>query len=270
MTTLAIRYTDEIYMSVEELRLVLPIQGFDAVWREIEAYRKAFQIVYEMNNQKLALTMTPSLFQKTVKVQMLLHQFEKQQNISYLIHDSTMDFLMVDELISSNELNKFLDALALTQAFLFYLMADKREKTVFIFNFFGYSASASIFIDMMKSMIFNSCSGMDMTRAYHEMLEQLTAVIQKNLSVEKENNHILDALYEELVQLYPYVNHNAIAYFIEHRKKHHYYTVKDYCNFTCCSYETARSALNSLCDIGWYEKHKIGKKYCYALKAGLL
>lgn len=270
MTTLAIRYTDEKYMSIEELRVILPIQGFDAVWREIEAYRKAFQIIYEMNNQKIALTMTPSLFQKTVKVQLLLHQFEKQQSISYLMNDVPADFLMMDEKISSKELNKFNEALALTQAFLFYLLTNNQSKTVLIFNCFGYSASASIFMEMMESMVFNSHFGMDMTRTYHEMLEQLSSLVQKQMLADKRENTLLEAVFDELVQLYPYVNPKAIAYFVEHRKKHHYYTVEDYRNFTHCSYETARSALNSLCAVGWYEKHKIGKKYCYALKAGIV
>lgn len=61
----------------------------------------------------------------------------------------------------------------------------------------------------------------------------------------------------------PLLKDIQIRFYLSHRTLGHFYTIDQYKNYADCAYETARTSMDLLASVGYYEKQKAKRKFVY-------
>lgn len=67
----------------------------------------------------------------------------------------------------------------------------------------------------------------------------------------------------QLMQLNPNIRPAQASFYAEHRQPNRFYTISQFRHFSDCAYETARTSMDFLAEIGLYEKRGLKNKYIY-------
>ena len=69
---------------------------------------------------------------------------------------------------------------------------------------------------------------------------------------------------EKMLQLYPHLKRKQAHFYITHCTLGFNYTISQFEKYEKTVYETARTSMDALANLGFYEKKKIGKKFFYS------
>ena len=93
-----------------------------------------------------------------------------------------------------------------------------------------------------------------------------TEVRAQNVTVtisEKESVTMLNKIEAELVERDPNLKRKEAHFYARHREIGKSYSIADYKRFSRCVYETARTSMDHLAELGYYEKIQIKNKFVY-------
>ncbi len=68
---------------------------------------------------------------------------------------------------------------------------------------------------------------------------------------------------EHLIEVYPTLKRGQAHFYSRHCTIGKYYTIAQYKKLTGCAYETARTSMDGLVDLGFYRKEKLNNKFIY-------
>ena len=89
-------------------------------------------------------------------------------------------------------------------------------------------------------------------------------VAKANVSVsEKESATVLNKIENELVERDPSLKRKEAHFYSRHREIGKCYSIADYKRFSRCVYETARTSMDHLAQLGYYKKIQIKNKFVY-------
>lgn len=276
MVSLKEKYTDINYANKAELTDLLEYHAIETVWKEILEYRQAFQIHYQFLNQSILFTLTPSIYQKVIETERDLRQQVLQMG------NSSLFLGLVDRQQFEYKLKEFLAAYYgrdydLQQQ----LMHTHPLILVSILRLLKVPEASLLANDVLQMYHLSSISedvweiaemlevkeGNDQTAFLLQYMKQLQAFCESlSTKVNTQQDKTKSEGVSELCWSYPNLSQSLITFFVEHRAGNHFYSVKDYQDWHECSYETARSSLNELVNLGWYQKIKVGKKFVYGIK----
>lgn len=157
----------------------------------------------------------------------------------------------------------------LMKIFLLAMEANKRIAFLLLFPtlYLHHCLKAAQVIDMEQIIdrIDNSVSDLDVTSAFLSLLVMLRLKFSDEMISLNRNEQISPLEQDEvdLCERYPMLQKESIAFYVRHRKLHHYYTLQDYMQSASVCYETARYSMEKLVELKWYQKQKIGKKFVY-------
>lgn len=272
--SLAQEFTDDVYISFEELDAMLNYQNTHAVWTAIQAYRKPYEWQLKGSKKTLMLVLTPALLSLCYELEQML-RFYQTLYPKHPINDAMIQATLDPE----NEPAFYLNKLSVYfKGFSFEQLADLSHTHVFV----QLMAARSFCLDIDEAAIFclnryfltnaiefftlTSISSVDATAEFKMMLLQAKQKLKLKLQAFKLQQLPMNTENaDELQTLYPFLSIKQIEYYCSHRRALHYYTAADYASWHQCSIETARTSLNELVQLGWYKKQKVGKKYVYMI-----
>lgn len=144
--------------------------------------------------------------------------------------------------------------------------------------------------EMLDSMIKETQKALDMTYFVKFFLEKVIAVVDEmirqfkeltctpstfssskpvfvakaNVSIsEKESAAILNKIEIELIERDPNLKRKEAHFYSRHREIGKSYSIADYKRFNRCVYETARTSMDHLAELGYYKKVQIKNKFVY-------
>ena len=68
---------------------------------------------------------------------------------------------------------------------------------------------------------------------------------------------------EHLLEIYPTLKRGQAYFYARHCTIGKYYTISQYKKLLDCAYETARTSMDNLVDLGFYRKEKLNNKFIY-------
>lgn len=154
---------------------------------------------------------------------------------------------------------------------LFLLCMDTNKRNAFLLLFptlyLHHCLKAADIIDMEQIIdrIDNHSNDLDVTSAFLSLLVILRLKFSDEM-ISLNRSEQISPLHQDEVDLcerYPMLQKESVAFYVRHRKLHHYYTLQDYMQEAAVCYETARYSMEKLVELKWYQKQKIGKKFVY-------
>lgn len=89
-------------------------------------------------------------------------------------------------------------------------------------------------------------------------------VAKANVSIsEKESATVLNKIETELIERDPNLKRKEAHFYSRHREIGKSYSIADYKRFSRCVYETARTSMDHLAQLGYYKKIQIKNKFIY-------
>ena len=89
-------------------------------------------------------------------------------------------------------------------------------------------------------------------------------VAKTSISIsEKESATVLNKIENELVERDPNLKRKEAHFYSRHREIGKCYSIADYKRFSRCVYETARTSMDHLAQLGYYKKIQIKNKFVY-------
>ena len=89
-------------------------------------------------------------------------------------------------------------------------------------------------------------------------------VAKANVSIsEKESATVLNKIETELIERDPNLKRKEAHFYSRHREIGKSYSIADYKRFSRCVYETARTSMDHLAQLGYYKKIQIKNKFVY-------
>lgn len=101
----------------------------------------------------------------------------------------------------------------------------------------------------------------DKTRTYFAFLQWL--LIQ--LTQDVVSYPCIGKSEQEIIEHFPFLQQEQAAFYLQHNRPNHYYTIQQYIEANEVCYETGRIKMEQLVKIGWYKKKKVGKKFVYSV-----
>lgn len=111
------------------------------------------------------------------------------------------------------------------------------------------------FIQSFKNM---SCTPTPFTNTKVEYAQNTVVTIS-----EKESATVLNKIEDELLKSNPNLKKKEAHFYSRHREIGKSYSIADYKKFNRCVYETARTSMDHLAELGYYEKIQIKNKFVY-------
>ena len=275
-TSLAQEFTDDVYLSFEELEALLNYQNTQAVWHEIQAYRRPFEWQLKTSNQCFTLVLTPQLCAQCYALeqqirfyQLLMGQRESSdymlqaalnpetEQAFYLNHlKAYFKMLSCDQLTALTQMQVFAQIMAVRC----FCHEDCLAAAAFCLQRYCLPSAADL-LDL--SLLACKDSTAEMIKMIHQAHQKLKVKLQ--LVKLKHSPFMNEGDVKELCARYPFLSDAQVQFYCAHRQAMHYYTVSDYAKWNQCSHETARTSLNELVKLGWYKKQKVGKKFVYLI-----
>lgn len=273
--SLAQEFTEDVYISYDELDAMLNYQNTHAVWSAIQVYRKPYEWQLNGTEKTMMLVLTPLLMSQCYELEQMLRFYQtlcpKQQNNNYMIQaalnpENESSFYL-------NNLFDYFDGLSYDQIailsnahILVQLMATRRFCTD-IHKAAEFCLNRYFLSEVLEFFVLTPISSIDATAELKTMIQLAKQKLKAKFQAIKIQHLPMrnkgDA--DELQALYPFLSTKQIEFYCTHQRAFYYYTVTDYAKWHHCSNETARTSLNELVQLGWYKKQKVGKKYVYMI-----
>lgn len=254
------KYSEECYYSRVQLKNMYSSTIADLMYDEILKYRLLYRHEIIFTNRKYYITLNLFVFNKILKIYELdtnlnkfpmtlsyehdsyLNVYEKQMNVE--INDVLKSFLQSDEnfIIKIFVLYCYVKEKSLWR---FFLRANQKEHWI-------------AYLEKVKIDVFEYGEPLDLTYMFRIFLDEFMNVMRTGKSKVSKVYHK-----DELKQKFPKLNDTHLFFILKHCDKNAYYTISQFQKFTDFSYEGSRLAMQMLCEEGFYQKIKIGKKYCY-------
>ncbi|MBO7614832.1 MAG: hypothetical protein J6T15_03955 [Bacilli bacterium] len=120
-------------------------------------------------------------------------------------------------------------------------------------------------IPVIENMI-NTFKNMTCTPTPATSFESVQPVFVAKASVsisEKESATVLNKIETELIERDPNLKRKEAHFYSRHREIGKSYSIADYKRFSRCVYETARTSMDHLAQLGYYKKIQIKNKFVY-------
>ncbi|MGX8852342.1 hypothetical protein ACWG42_11615 [Amedibacillus sp. YH-ame10] len=281
------RYCEESYAQKQDIINELGSHIGNVIWDEIEAYRNRFLFVIPKVNCHVILCR--SVVFKILKTEQKLHQVnirdtnkvEEEPNPIWdmLRHQlDTIEQIDMQEWIQvactllrvpsveDVEMLFSLDIPFTLVAFLcmikfpstnreilyLYLM---KENLLHLFHYFPDNDEVDVRLEPQIDVTYHFLRFLDQI-----LLKICEGMVLLNSSKKQERSNLS---FEELKECYPQLHEEQIRFYLAHRKQNHYYDIQQYLLFANVCYETGRSSMDKLVELGWYRKRKTGKKFVY-------
>lgn len=285
MHTLARKYTEDVYLTYEELKERFLAAQMDTIWQEIACYRELFVIALSkeefivnsvtLQRKHAKIEQRMNLVLRKVKQNAekgieeigvshsTIHMMEKMYETQY--HCSLRHIcrtLMVDYSDTVRFIEEQSDLPLFVLLYKIVSIPEHSTKNLLLL-YLSFETGTSPLLFQLAELAVTWPSEHDHTKNYASWLQRIDDFFIQKLK-EKQNQQ--PALYLKelrLMERYPTLKPYQASFFEQHREIGHYYTVEQfllYCN-TC--YETARMGMEELVRLGWYQKEKVGKKYVY-------
>lgn len=86
----------------------------------------------------------------------------------------------------------------------------------------------------------------------------------RNDAIEEGPSTVVDEkLLQRILAVEPLLKEVQVRFHLSHRTLGHFYTIDQYKQFADCAYETARTSMDLLASLGYYEKTKAKRKFVY-------
>ena len=293
------KYSEQVYYNKADLEKEMDFYLVDPLWQEIIQYRSLFRHDFPIKDKKTYLIRNPYVNDQMALTQDLMFEWllahkddpDKEYDLFWLKEEEQLRFLrllvkmrydhfvnaqsLFQEItdsfelhteISSTTLKYLTDAQKPLLLKLFLLCTDTDKRTAFLLLFptlyLHHCLKAADIIDMeqLTDKINLSVNDLDVTSAF---LSHLVILRGRVSGVGVWWDGVGTLWRWEWRGRYPMLQKESIAFYVRHRKLHHYYTLQDYMQEAGVCYETARYSMEKLVELKWYQKQKVGKKFVY-------
>lgn len=292
MNELAFRYTEEKYCTKQEISKHLSVSMIDPVWQEVLKYREPFMHTYKVV-EPLSFCLCQSLILRCLKVhqnyrlvkkerkleiEVLRHLFEKVPNedalwmvyhwyqldcdLAQMIHEA---FILLQGKYEMQWKSLLMDEDILIECKWILLFSQCEDRVLAYCLFIGLCFHYDVLeiAMMLQDQVFFLRSKEEGTYAlqyYLNTIEQKIAqeLIQTHKTTEIELN--------TLKYIYPQLRDYQIDFYAAHHTKGYFYTLEQFMKYCHVCYETARSAMEQMVTLQFYQKLKQGKKFVYTRK----
>lgn len=275
------KYSEEAYWDKRKLREELEPYPVDPVWEEIQKYRNIFRVDYPLDDGKVYLVWNRFTITKLLECMQVIEQYRPHEVTNVPVPEVLLGLTSAP--YSGQEMRLWLQHATerldnVLSACMLELLCNPREPVlvkVFFLTLYSYDEDYIRMVltmngydklwDMVKELKVSNQEDKDKTSLFHSFLRELQLKITDRMvslknSMKEDVRHASASI---LSKCYPNCTTEQIHFYVEHRTLHHYYTIKDYMVYCQVCHETARTALEQLVQMKWYQKQKLGKKFVY-------
>lgn len=273
--SLAQEFTEDVYISYEELDAMLNYQNTHAVWTAIQEYRKPYEWQLERSDKTMMLVLTPLLLSQCYELEQMLRfyqtLFPKQHNNNYMLqaalNPENEPAFYLNNLVNYFKGFSFEQVSMLSHTHILVQLMAVRCFCVEINEAAAFCLNRYFLSDVIEFFSLEPVNAFDATAELKMMIQLAKQKLKVKFQMFKyQQLPIMNkGNVDELHTLYPFLSSKQIEFYCTHQKAFHYYTAADYAKWHQCSNETARTSLNELVQLGWYKKQKVGKKYVYMI-----
>lgn len=290
------KYSEQTYSRRVDLLKELDHSIADTVWNEVLRYRRQFCYELHIMDRTYHITMCRSVLfrileceEKLLKQGNIMRglsdclQHEERTNWQLLLHHKECGVDVGDavwiqhacELLEITQCTFIMEVLLLQvpvviQLFLcMHLPYTQREPALFLI---ALVHDALYLMDILFPPYVDECGYTgeeeDLTYDLLDFLKNLELKISDRMLLlkgGKQNQQQFVSL-RDLKERYPMLQEEQLRFYVGHRDAAHYYTIQQYIAYCGVCYETARTALDQLVNLNWYQKRKIGKKFVYFIQ----
>ena len=277
------RFTEEKYYSLQELYKEYNATIANAMWKEITAYRKGFQMCFSFFSTSVFIVLCKQVMMKTILAEESFMRFlltaaddvalSKSEQLLYELH---LDYENVEELryacnlLGMDHVLECLTLLTMEIPFLLrvflILQSDFQYKEQLLFLACNKQHNLSI-LPILLTLSLPMTSKKDKTRDYLTFLADFDLQIkQAMVSCNHSDSCYCELSAAALGQRYPDISQQDLLFFVAHRKTNRYYTIAQYMEVCDVCYETARKSMERFVAMQWYNKRKMGKKFVYYIR----
>lgn len=268
------KYTEEIYISKEELSRQVSGVILEEIWKQIESYRSLFRKTYVFGNKKIHLVLFQRCMEELLEVTTLLFQFKQQNTSSTLIRKAY--FLYGDTIHWVADMGRYAGLRDLSHMEYEFLENQHIPLLIRIFFLFEFHDDASNWGQILfyknncqfpvsfihRSSVYKEGQS-DMTREFVQFIQALYRNIIRHKGSLKMCENKCEQSLAILREQYPQLQKEVLSFYIHHRDVYHAYTIRQYVEFHDVSYETARCAMEKLKEYQFYTRRKVGKRFVY-------
>lgn len=294
------KYSEQGYYTKEAIANEIDSYLLEPIWQEVKTYRSFFRYDLKINDKVLYITRNPFVINKILQLEEQLKYIGEDTIICeeyYCPYLSDELNIMYRQYLTHLKLHTYIDFSDFFQTFcdqfdiqdiykphIRFLLNKEEPFLIRFFTLLMIPTRRSLHLFLLPFLISQKAENMyrqfsiidfadslsegitgDATYMFLEMLDRLRLILYKNMlllnSNVKDQYKVLQA--QDLVERYPELNKQQIAFYVEHREIGHYYTIQNYIHQCKVCYETARYSLDELVLKHWYEKKKVGKKFVY-------
>lgn len=297
------KYSETMYYRKTDLEQEMDHYLVEPLWHEISQYRSFFRQDFPIREKKTYFIRNPHVNDLMAQTQELMlqwlleHKEEHAKDVdgfwlkeeeqlrfsSFLIkmrYDKGMSAAQVIqecfdkfslEGIVPYEVRLYIQDTSnnlLCKLFLICMSCDKRSAFLLLYPtlYLHHSLLLSNVFSMEECIdhIDRKLTELDVTPDFLSFLSFMRLKVSDDMAVIHHDEAAIRLMDEvTLIEQYPMLQKESIAFYVQHRKLHHYYTLQDYMSFAKVCYETARYSMEKLVELKWYQKQKIGKKFVY-------
>lgn len=300
MFEMAIKYSSDNYFEKEELQSQIDSHLFFPIWENIIEYRKLFQLEFHYQSKTYHMYHVPFVTQMMMQTYESMLQFQLSKDNDFFIPKS-LPFRVQRKIRSQTMCYPKIAIFNLQQMVYHWLQLYCPKKPLIVNVSNQTKHSSAHLVNELFFLCFESDEGMQyfllilILERYHlvYLLESLYQIIinysktinftnkdvTKNflsflacvrfhftkdvITLESNEVQLRKKSLEELQLCYPTLQKKQLQFYIAHSTDKQYYTIKHYMQYHNVCYETARTSLEELTALQWYQKKKIGKRFVY-------
>lgn len=289
------KYSEEMYISKQELAKQFHASVVEPLWMQISTYRQMFAMTYEVAERQVHLVMNAYVVSQLEMTMRQLFRLQARQQgvvLQKTMFNDTQNAILVtfsqglysrrqriryfQELFAQLEITVRQTLLLqltdesiplLIRSFLIQLSyQDQAPIAMQLCHILGMDADINDLTQLLPSDgTVDIMKERDVTPAFLLYLSQirlkLSQVMISLYGAPIHQHRSMKAV--ELQERYPQLSHKQVAFYMKHRAWKHFYTIHNYMKFCNVCYETARCAMDELVLETWYQKQKMGKKFVY-------
>ncbi|MEG0314742.1 MAG: hypothetical protein RR646_05730 [Erysipelotrichaceae bacterium] len=280
MNSLAIKYSEQNYLTREQVLGENEHLVGELIWQEVLNYRSIFTFNYTLNNHNYILVRCHLFNSLLLNLNDSIIYASNNLSPNVIDKDSTyFNNLRANKKLYINKLNIMLIDTAnyyninLTTKFINLINKETIFIKLILINL-NYNPTDSNILRKVIYIYYNIENIYDniidtIINPYNDLTYSVLELIKNNILYLSElviklkcNKNSKDDL-SDLILKYPQISSNSLKFYYYHNKYNAYYTINDYVLYNNSSYETARQGLEVLTKYNFYNKEKIGKRYVY-------